>query len=100
MDQEQANRFMLKQTSPEFRATCKDTLIKILAHAEAEGYLVMIIAAYIKDVFEIGEKDLLTEIIKDGFCPKCGEKKVMVTVKKDKSSYHFCKECGWNDKPK
>jgi predicted RNA-binding Zn-ribbon protein involved in translation (DUF1610 family) len=128
MDQEQANRLMLKMTSPEFRAKCKNSFISALAHYMAEGNMTSIQAAYAKDIFEIGEKDLLTELIEEGFCPKCGEMKVMVALKSIKSSYHFCKGegfcpkcgemkvmvalksikspyhfckgCGWNDKPK
>lgn len=37
--------------------------------------------------------------IEEGYCPACGERRIMTCIKKDGSSYRFCKGgCGWTDK--
>jgi len=36
--------------------------------------------------------------LEEGYCPKCGERKVMTKIKEDGTSYQFCKACDWNNK--
>jgi len=36
--------------------------------------------------------------LEEGYCPKCGKRKVMTKIKEDGTSYKFCKACDWNNK--
>lgn len=46
------------------------------------------LAFHLGDVFSVDE----------GYCPKCGERKVMRTIKPDGTTYRFCKWCDWTEK--
>lgn len=45
------------------------------------------------------EEMSVLEKLEQGYCPNCGKRKVMRAIKKDRTTYRFCKSCGWKETP-